>query len=89
MVVQQDMMTRQMVFWEIYAPLEHVSVHGAVMAFELAGDHLHPIAPAESVVKTHRLQRSGLIMEHALEGSRLACTGAINVCHLLFSNPGN
>jgi hypothetical protein len=28
------------------------------MAFELAGDNLHPVAPAESVVKTHRLQRS-------------------------------
>ncbi len=69
MVVQQDMMARQMVFGEIDAPLEHVSVHGAGMAFELAGDNLHPVAPAESVVKTHRLQRSGLIMEHALESN--------------------
>ena len=51
-----------MILREIDAPLEHVSVHGAVMAFELAGDNLHPIATAESVVKTHRLQRSGLIM---------------------------
>jgi len=58
-----------MVFGEIDAPLKDISVHGAGMAFELAGDYLHPVAPAESVMKTHRLQRSGLIMEHALESS--------------------
>jgi len=58
MVIQQDMMARQMVFGEIAAPLEHVSVHGAGVAFELAGDYLHPVAPAESVMKTHWLQRS-------------------------------
>ena len=62
MVVQQDMMARQMVLGEIDAPLKYISVHGAGMAFELAGDYLHPVATAESVVKTHRLQRSGLIM---------------------------
>ena len=58
-----------MVLGEIDAPLDNISVHGAGMAFELAGDYLHPVAAAESVMKTHRLQRSGLIMEHALEGS--------------------
>jgi len=46
-----------MVFGKINAPLEDIGVHGAGMAFELAGDHLHPIATAESVMKTHRLQR--------------------------------
>ena len=69
MVVQQDMMARQMVFGKIDASLEDIGVHGAGMALELAGDNLHPVAPAESVVKTHWLQPSGLIMEHALEGS--------------------
>ena len=63
------MMARQMVFGEINAPLEDVDIHGAGMAFKLAGDNLHPVAPAESVMKIHRLQRSGLIMEHALESS--------------------
>jgi len=58
MVIKQDVMARQMVFGGIGAPLKDISVHGAGMAFELAGDNLHPIAPAESVVKTHRLQRS-------------------------------
>ena len=57
-IVQQDVMARQMVLGEINAPLEYVSVYGAGMAFELAGDYLHPVAAAESVVKTHRLQRS-------------------------------
>ena len=57
-VIKQDVMARQMVFREIDTPLEDISIHGAGMAFELAGDNLHPIAPAESVVKTHRLQRS-------------------------------
>jgi hypothetical protein len=47
-----------MVFGEIDAPLKDISVHGAGMAFELAGDYLHPIAPAASVMKTHWLQRS-------------------------------
>ena len=47
-----------MVFGEIDAPLTDISVHGAGMAFELAGDYLHPVAPAESVMKTHWLQRS-------------------------------
>ena len=51
------MVARQMVFGKINAPLEDIGVHGAGMAFELAGDNLHPIAPAESVMKTHRLQR--------------------------------
>jgi len=39
------------------------------MAFELAGDNLHPVAPAESVVETH-----------ALEGIGLAGAGARNGC---------
>ena len=55
MVVQQDMMARQMVFGKIDASLEDIGVHGAGMALELAGDNLHPVAPAESVVKTHWL----------------------------------
>ena len=71
MVVQQDMMARQMVFGEIDAPLEHVSVHGAVMAFELAGDNLHPVAPAESIVETHTLEGMGL----AGVGARNGCQG--------------
>ena len=52
------MMAGQMVFGEIDAPLEDIGVYGAGMAFELAGDYLHTVAAAESVVKTHRLQRS-------------------------------
>ena len=52
------MMARQMVFGEINAPLEHVSVHGAGGTLVLAGDYLHPVAPAESVMKTYGLQRS-------------------------------
>ena len=83
MVIKQDVMARQMVFREIDTPLEDISIHGAGMAFELAGDNLHPIAPAESVVKTHRLQRSGLIMEHAIEGIGLAGVGAINGCQFV------
>ena len=55
MVVQQDMMARQMVFGEIDAPLKYIGVHGAGMPFELAGDDLHFVASAESVVKTHWL----------------------------------
>ena len=69
MVIKQDVMARQMVFREIDTPLEDISIHGAGMAFELAGDNLHPIAPAESVVKTH-----------AMEGIGLAGVGAINSC---------
>ena len=69
MVIKQDVMARQMVFREIDTPLEDISIHGAGMAFELAGDNLHPIAPAESVVKTH-----------AMESIGLAGVGAINGC---------
>ena len=69
MVIKQDVMARQMVFREIDTPLEDISIHGAGMAFELAGDNLHPITPAESVVKTH-----------AMEGIGLAGVGAINSC---------
>jgi len=58
MVIKQDVMARQMVFGGIGAPLEDISIHGAGMAFELAGDYLHPVAPAESVMKTYGLQRS-------------------------------
>ena len=54
-VVQQHMMAGQMVVTEIDAPLEHVGVHGARCAFMLAGDYLHPVAPAESVVETYWL----------------------------------
>jgi len=72
-----------MVFREIDTPLEDVGIHGAGMAFELAGGNLHPIAPAESVVKTHRLQRSRLTMEHAMEGIGLAGVGAINGCQFV------
>ena len=75
MVIQQDMVARQMVFGKINAPLEDIGVHGAGMAFELAGDDLHPIAPAESVVKTH-----------ALEGIGLAGVGAINGCQSVAQN---
>ena len=55
MVVQQDVMAGQMVFGEINAPLEHVSVHGAGGALVLAGYNLNPVAAAESVVETHWL----------------------------------
>ena len=55
MVVEQDVMARQMVFGEIDAPLKYIGVHGAGMPFELAGDDLHFVASAESVVKTHWL----------------------------------
>ena len=54
-VVQQHMMAGQMVVREIDAPLEHVGVHGARCAFMLAGDYLHPVAPAESVVEPYWL----------------------------------
>ena len=55
MVVQQDMMARQMVPGEIDAPLKDISVHGAGMAFELAGDNFDLVAPAKAVVTTHWL----------------------------------
>ena len=58
-----------MVFGEIDAQLEHVSVHGAGSTFVLAGDNLHPVAAAESVVETHALERMGL----AGAGARNAC----------------
>ena len=86
MVIKQDVMARQMVFREIDTPLEDVGIHGAGMAFELAGGNLHPIAPAESVVKTHRLQRSRLTMEHAMEGIGLAGVSAINGCQFVAQN---
>ena len=72
MVIKQDVMARQMVFREIDTPLEDISIHGAGMAFELAGDNLHPITPAESVVKTH-----------AMEGIGLAGVGARNDCQFV------
>ena len=62
-------MARQIVFGKIDAPLEHIGFHGAGMAFKLAGDNLHPVAPAESVVETHTLQ-----------GIDLAGAGARNGC---------
>ena len=70
MVIQQDMMARQVVFGEINAPLEDVGIHGAGGTFVLAGDNLHPVAAAESVVETHALERMGL-----------AGTGTRNACH--------
>ena len=64
-----------MVFREIDTPLEDVGIHCAGMAFELAGDNLHPIAPAESVVKPH-----------AMEGIGLAGVSAINGCQFVAQN---
>jgi len=52
-----------------YTILEDVGIHGAGMAFEFAGDYLHPVAPAESVVETHALQGIGL----AGAGARNGC----------------
>jgi len=75
MVVRQHVMTRQMIFREINAPLEHVGVHGAGSTLVLAGDNLHPVAPAESVVETH-----------ALEGIGLAGAGARNGCQSVDQN---
>ena len=46
-----------MVPGEIDTPLKDVGIHGASIAFELTGDYLDPVTTAESVVKTHRLQR--------------------------------
>ena len=68
MVVQQHMMAGQMVFREIDAPLERVSVHGAGGTLVLAGDNLHPVAPAESVVETHALEGIGLADASARNG---------------------
>ena len=64
-----------MILREIDAPLEDISVYSSSVAFELAGDDLHPIAPAESVVKAH-----------ALEGIGLAGVGAINGCQSVAQN---
>ena len=64
-----------MILREIDAPLEDISVYSSSVAFELAGDDLHPIPPAESVVKTH-----------ALEGIGLAGVGAINGCQSVAQN---
>ena len=75
MVVQQHMMAGQMVFGEINAPLEDVGIHGAGGTFVLAGDNLHPVAAAESVVETH-----------ALEGIDLAGAGARNGCQSVDQN---
>ena len=61
MVVQQHMMAGQMVVREIDAPLEHICIHGAGRAFVLAGDNLHPVAAAESIVETHALEGIGLV----------------------------
>ena len=63
------MMARRMVVRKIDAPLEHIGVHGSGRTFMLAGDYLHPIATAESVVETHALERMGL----AGAGARNAC----------------
>ena len=69
MVVQQHMVAGRVVFREIDALLEHIGVHGAGGTLMLAGDNLHPIATAESVVETH-----------ALEGIVLVGAGAIKAC---------
>ena len=45
------MMAGQMVVGEIDAPPEHVGVYGARCAFMLAGDYLHSVDRAESVVE--------------------------------------
>ena len=42
-----------MIFGEIEAPMEDISVHGAGGTLVLAGDDLHPVAAAESVAETH------------------------------------
>ena len=52
-VIQQHVMAGKMVVWEIDAPLEHIRVHYAGFAFVLAGDNLHAVTSAESVVETH------------------------------------
>ena len=58
-----------MVCRKIDAPLEDISVHGAGGTLMLAGDNLHPVASAESVVETHALQGIGL----AGAGARNGC----------------
>ena len=63
------MVAGRVVFREIDAFLEHIGVHGAGGTLMLAGDNLHPIASAESVVETH-----------ALEGIVLVGAGAIKAC---------
>ena len=68
MAIQQDMMAGQMIFGEIDTPLEHVSVHGAGSTLVLAGDNLHPVAAAESVVEAHALLGIGLAGARARNG---------------------
>ena len=63
------MMAGQMVFGKIDAPLEDISVHGAGGTLVLAGDNLHSVAAAESVVETHALQGIGM----AGSGARNGC----------------
>ena len=63
------MMAGRMVVRKIDAPLEHIGVHGSGRTFMLAGDYLHSIATAESVVETHALEPIGL----AGAGARRAC----------------
>ena len=75
-VVQQHMMAGRMVYREVDAPLEHIGIHGAGRAFILAGDNLHPVAAAESIVGTHALERMGLTW-----------VGARKACQLVFANP--
>ena len=69
MVVQQHVMAGRMVFRKIDTPLEHIGVHGSGRALMLSGDNLHPVAPAESVMETHALERIGM----AGAGARKAC----------------
>ena len=42
----------------------------------LAGDNLHPVAAAESIVETHALERMGLTW-----------AGARKACQLVLANP--
>jgi len=69
-------MAGRMVYREVDAPLEHIGIHGAGRAFILAGDNLHPVAAAESIVETHALERMGLTW-----------VGARKACQLVFANP--
>ena len=59
-----------MIFGEIDASLKDISVHSSSVAFELAGDDLHPVAAAESVVETHTLQVIGLAGAGERNGSQ-------------------
>ena len=61
-----------MILRKINAPSEHIGIDGAGLAFKLAGDYFHPVAPAEPVVKTH-----------ALEGISLVRFGSGITCHLM------